>query len=279
MGSERAMETPLVGVPWPQRIVGALDLVGLYLRHIVMGAGLAPDYTFSEPPLLRDGIAGIATGAAAVVAWFVLVVTQWRRSPRISDALLALAATYLPVWNLIADRLLFAPTLWLVIALALVLEELAQERAARTAVAAAVVAFALYQGVRARAYAATWRDDITVTDSAARIYPNVFRTQRNLAHALADAGAHERAAWHLAIAEAIYAHYPTPVARDAIPFERENEPLATRLDHLRDVFGERATCAATRTAAARLRSWDDPKAGEALEQWMRAREATCIAGP
>jgi hypothetical protein len=203
----------------------------------------------------------------------------------VADAILAMAASYLPVSNFvvpastIADRLLFFPSMWLVIASALVLD--GAVRAHRTRAAAAVtatLAFGLVQSIGATTFAATWRDDVTLNAAAARIYPNIFRTQRNLAHALADVGDHEGAAWHLAIAEAIRGHYPAFVARDVVASAWEHEPLAAQLDHLSTRFGEAATCGTTRRAAARLRGWGDDLGSEELTRWTQGRGASC-AGP
>ena len=275
LGPERALENSLLSENTPRRILGAFDVLGLYLRHIATGEGLVPDYSFSEPPILRNGMAGIALGAAFLLACAGVAIASWNRSPRIADALIALAASYFPMSSFalpapgVADRFVFFPTVWLVAALAMILDARARTHAARAAVAVGALAFAALQAVHTVAYAATWRDDVTLLHAATRVYPNIFRAQRNLAHALADAGNLEDAAWHLTIAEAIYRHYPVAVGRDVIGRDWEDEPLSARLDHLQAVFGKQATCDAVRTAAARLRSWAEAPTSEPLAGWAR----------
>ena len=274
LGPERALENPLLAIQGPRRLLGACEVFALYLRHTFAGVGLAPDYSFSEPPLLRDGPVGIVLGGLVVVALATLLVRAWNRAPRLADAILGFGASYAAVSNFvtpasaIADRLFFFPSFWLLVIVGLVVEPFARTRLSRGNVAAAAVLFTVWIGARGASYAATWADDEALLSAATRAYPNVFRSQRNLAHAFADAHQDDEAAWHLAVAEAIFASYPTPVARDAIAPSWANEPLDARLDHLRDLFGPKAACAAAQVAGARLTSWDDPGATLALARWQ-----------
>jgi hypothetical protein len=273
LGPDRALENPLLAVDAPHRWLGALDVLGFYVQHVFTGAGLGPDYSFSEPPILRDGGGGIALGGAVIVACVAILVTSWTRLPRLADATLGFGASYVAVSNVflaasaIADRFFFFPSFWLIAIVAMGTDRAVKRPLARRVACVVVVAFALFQARVATAYAAVWRDDVTLLGRAARLYPNVFRTQRNLAHAFADEGRHDDAAFHLAAAEVLYAHYPVPVPRDAISPSWDGEPLAARLAHLRDAFGDPATCAATRTAAARVRSWGDAVAATELDTW------------
>ncbi|HEY2518203.1 MAG TPA: hypothetical protein VGI39_45355 [Polyangiaceae bacterium] len=278
LGTERALENPLLAVNGPRRLLGACEVLALYLGHTFTGLGLAPDYSFSEPPLLREGPLTILVGGLVVVAFAALLLRSWRNAPRLADALLGFGASYVAVSNFltpasaIADRLFFFPSFWLVLVIALLVERTARLPATRAFAFVAAVLFALWIGARSARYAALWKDDLTLLSAAMRAYPNVFRTQRNLAHALADAHEDEEAAWHLAVAEAIYAGYPSPFARDAIAPAWREEPLGARLDHLRDLVGAKAACAAASVAGARLKSWDAPDAAAALSRW---RERGC----
>ena len=273
LGPERALENPLLAVNTPHRLLGALDVLGFYLRHVVTTCGLAPDYSFSEPPILRDGVAGIATGSAFVTACAVILVASWKRAPRLADATLAFGASYIAVSNVflaasaIADRFFFFPSFWMMVIVAIGVDRTARTPLARRSAGAAAVGFILLQARGAEADASFWRNDVTLLGEAARLYPNVYRIQRNLAHAFADEARHDDAAFHLAAAEIIYAHYPVPVARDAISPSWDSELLADRLAHLRDSFGGPATCAATKIAGARVRSWGDEAAASELDAW------------
>jgi hypothetical protein len=271
LGPERAIENPLIAADTTHRLLGALDALGLYTRHLLFGAHLAPDYSFSEPPLLRDGFAGIALGASVALGLAGLTVVSWQRAPRVSDAAMAFGAAYLSVSNVfvaasaIADRLVFFPSLWLVVTVGLAMDHAVQRPAPRRVLGGVAVFFAALQGVQAVRYASTWRDDVSLLGAAVREYPNVLRMQRNLAHALADLHDDDSAAWHLAIAEAIHGNYPAPVARDAIDPAWDGEPLGERLSHLDRTFGTDALCRATTRARARLRFvWEEPAAAELL---------------
>jgi hypothetical protein len=204
-----------------------------------------------------------------------LVVVSWRRAPRTADAVIGLGASYFSVSNVlvassaIADRLLFFPSMWLVAIVALVGDRALRTSAGRRVACLAALGFAAVQMDRAAAYGSLWRDDLTLLGGAANAYPNVYRTQRNLAHALSDAHDDEAAAWHLAVAEAIYGHFPVRVARDAISPAWDAEPLNARLAHLRALFGARATCAAAGIAQPKLVSWESPAGADALARWTR----------
>jgi hypothetical protein len=275
LGPERAIENPLLAVDAPHRLAGALDVFALYLRHLLTGTGLAPDYSFAEPPLLRDGVLGILLGGATLIALVVLVARSWRRAPRVADAAVGFGAAYLTVSNLlvpssaIADRLFFFPSMWLVALVALLLDSAVRAPVARRVACGVALVFAVLQHVRAEAYGSIWRDDVTLLRAASRVYPDVCRTQRNLAHALADAHDDDGAAWHLTVSEGIYAHYPVPVAHDAIDPAWDDEPLPSRLEHLRDVLGAHATCDAAAVAGARLTSWECAGGAKLLSAWSR----------
>jgi hypothetical protein len=229
----------------------------------------------SEPPILQSGARAICVGGASAIALAGILVVCWRRAPRIADAVLAFGASYLTVSNVIvaasaiADRLFFFPSMWLVAIMVLLLDRVLRPRTPRLVAAAIALAFVGTQLARATAYASLWRDDVVLLGAAARVYPNVYRSQRNLAHALSDARDDEGAAWHLVVAESIYAHYPVPVARDAIDPAWDREPLGRRLEHLSRALGEHGVCAAAGVAAARLRSWDSPGGATHLDAWVR----------
>jgi hypothetical protein len=275
LGPERAMENPLLAVDGAHRLLGALDVLALYLRHIVTGAVLVPDYSFSEPPILRDGPLGIVLGGAFVLGCAAVVVKSWRALPRLADVIVALGASYLVVSNVvtpssaIANRMVFFPSLWLVVLVAILVDRTARRPLARRAACAGVALFVLVQARAATAYAATWRDDATLYSDALRKLPNVYRTQRNLASELADTGRDADAAYHLVVAEAIYARYPTPVARDAVSPAWDGEPLPSRLAHVAASFGAPETCRASNVAARRLRSWEAPNAARLLDDWSK----------
>jgi hypothetical protein len=270
---ERALENPLLAVDTAHRIAGALDVLAFYLGHLVTGAGLAPDYSFAEPPLLRNPLPAIVLGGGAVIALGGAVIVTWRRSPRVADALVAFGASYATASNVflassaIADRLFFFPSMWLVAAGVLLASRVLRRASSRRTAFALGAAFLAIQLARASAYASDWRNDLSLLGAAARLYPDVYRTQRNLAHAFADAHDDDAAAWHLAVAESIYARYPWPVERDAVRPEWDAEPLAGRLDHLTRLFGQEAACGAVRRAAARIVAWGEPAGADPLRAW------------
>ena len=195
--------------------------------------------------------------------------------PRLADAVLALGASYVATSNVflgasaIADRFFFFPSFWAIVATAMVVDRTVHRAQTRRIVCAAAILSAILQERAAIAYASSWRDDLSLLTRSVRLYPNVFRAQRNLAHALSDAGNDDEASYHLVAAEILYARYPSPVLRGAILPVWDEEPFVTRLEHLRVAFGAAPTCAAAKVASMRIRSWGRPTAADGIEQWMK----------
>jgi hypothetical protein len=274
-GEERVFDNPLISSPPLHRLAGAMALVAFRLRTFVVGTPLLPDYSFSGSPVAETAAADVAVGVLFCAGCTALFASAWRRAPRLADALAAFGASYVSMSNLlvnvpgIAHRHFFFPSLWLIVAAALLIERAVHEQPARTAFVAATGVFVLAQAWWARSYAQTWRDDVTLLSAATRIAPEVDRSQRNLASALSESGRHDEAAFHLVLAEAINAHYPSPIARDSIPAAWDAEGLPASLAHVQMGLGARATCAAAAAAATHLRSWEDVQAAVELDAWSR----------
>jgi hypothetical protein len=286
LGPERAMENPLIGASVPARWLGA-GAVGLhYLAHLAWPSGLAPDYSYAAVDVAHEpwlGAAGVALALGAAVA----LAVAWRRPPGAADALLALAASYvvvshvfLPAVAVMADRLFFLPSLWVVVLGALLLEAIRRAAPRRWTpltrawverpAGALLGIFVLGQGVVAAVDAAAWRNDVTLLTSAVNAQPAVARSRRNLAQALAEAGRPAEAAWQLVVSMTILARYPEPIAPDEFR-SLDGQADAERIAALEDHIGGCALRARLEEARAAFARWDLGAARAQVDAWLAPR--------
>jgi Flp pilus assembly protein TadD len=168
-----------------ERVLTAVSVWPEYLRLMLFPAHLVADYSPGVLlPVTRFGwpvVAGIATGLAAAAIAFL----AWRRARLVSVGILWFAVVILPVSNLLlpigvllAERVLYLPSVGVALGAAGVLGWV-QRRGARwttTAYALAVVAL-VAAGVRTWTRNPVWRDTGTVIRSLATDHPESFRVQ------------------------------------------------------------------------------------------------------
>jgi hypothetical protein len=275
LGPERAMENPLIGAGFAARLLGAGAVLLHYLAHLAWPAALAPDYSYAGIDVGHEPLLG-AIGIVVAVAAASAVAMTWRRPPGVADALLGFAASYvvvshvfLPAVAVMADRLFFLPSLWVVTLAALLVEAVEKRTAApvRTLVGALVGAFLVGQGTVATLDGAAWRDDLTLLTRAVHAAPGVARSRRNLAQALAEAGRPADAAWQLVVAMTILARYPARIAPDEFR-SLDGEPPSSRVAVLRDHIGACALRDRLVEARAAFTRWEMQGPRALIDGWL-----------
>jgi len=274
LGPDRALENPLIGASTGARWVGAGSVLIHYLGHLVWPLHLAPDYSYAATDVAHQRGLG-ALGITLAVGGVVLLARTWRRPPGLADAVLGFGASYiavshvfLPAIAVLADRLFFFPSFWLVALAALALEPAIRSvpTGARTGVAG-LCGLAALQGGLACNEAGHWRDDETLLTSAVAAEPNVARSRRNLAQALADAGHPEDAAWQLVVSMEIRSRYPA-----AIPPEEfrslDLQPREARLGALLDHIGACDLHRRLEETRAGFGRWGMAEAGAQAAAWL-----------
>jgi len=179
---------PIGTAPAATRLMTATAVFGQYLWLLVWPGPLSADYSFNQiPPVTTPGSAGFLAGAAALVALVVATVWAWRRSKPLFFcgafflATFSLTSNFLrPIGTIMAERLLYLPSLGFTCAVAWVLARGGGRQAATVAGAA----LALVYGARTVARSADWHDHVALFSSAARVSPNSALVQANLANAL-----------------------------------------------------------------------------------------------
>jgi hypothetical protein len=156
------VDNPIAFLPAYERIPRAAAVLWRYLGLVLLPISLKPDRGFATTmPTLLEGVIGL-------LAWLVVLAACWRarsRYPRAVFFTLWFLASFIitanilyPVAIIMAERLLFTPSVGLVLLAGLVVDRaLAGTRARRVATTALVTAgallLALAYDVRARAWA------------------------------------------------------------------------------------------------------------------------------
>jgi hypothetical protein len=199
LGDTAAMGFPFVDNPivaarfWQGRLT-AVAVAARYLWLIVWPAGLSPDYSFSQIPLVT-GTAQEWLAWGTVAAFVVVTTLLWRLQRPVALVMIAAVVMFLPASNLafatgtiMAERLVYLPSIGVIAALVA-----AVFAAARRWQAPAAVPIALL-GVITLALAARtwirnpdWNSEVSLWTSAAATAPNSFKTHGALAEALYNA--------------------------------------------------------------------------------------------
>ncbi len=182
------IDNPIAHQPFPGSMLTALAVLARYAGLLVFPARLSIDHSYNAIPtsgsILEVGpLAGLLIVAAAAAG----IALAWRRRPAVAFALLFAGVAFLPIANLLipigtimAERLLYLPSVGFCLLAGALAGELrpaagAVRAAARAAIAVALVLLA----VRGLARLRDWRDDRTFFGSAIAVCPASVRAQFN----------------------------------------------------------------------------------------------------
>ena len=186
------LDNPIVAAGfWAGRLT-AIKVMARYLALLAWPATLSSDYSYAQIPLVR-GTAGDWIACLAVAACAAVALALFRRH-RAAFFFAAFAfATFLPASNLLfltgtimAERLMYLPSLGLVAMFAIAVFSAGRARGARLApiivVALVVVGFSYRTWTRNT----DWQSDVTLWTSAVHAVPASAKAHRALAEALYD---------------------------------------------------------------------------------------------
>ena len=167
----------LVDAPPNLRVLGAVQLWGMYWAKTVWPATLCCEYAINAVRLARGVLhPQVLLGLAVTIGLAGWSVAAWRRGQR-TPALLTLAvvASYLPTANALvliqvffAERIWYLPSVWVVLLGALALRPLYRRPAVRVALGLIVLAAAGRCWLRN----ADWRDNGQLFASAYAVHPD-----------------------------------------------------------------------------------------------------------
>lgn len=231
------VENPLVFVSSPQRVLTALKILTLYLAKSVWPVTLSSDYSYNQIPVvhtLTEPWAWLGLLLLGILIWvgvFMPFVPSAKR-PASTWVPWAMASAFflwpfLPVANLIfpigtimAERLMYAPSLGLCLLLALVAERLSRRpvfgptgdigKPAVTSALTRVVMVSLLIFYACRSHLRTWdwQTEKTLFLSAAAASPHSVLSRSNKGAVYLREGRYEEAEKEIIAAHRIYLFYP-----------------------------------------------------------------------
>jgi tetratricopeptide (TPR) repeat protein len=221
--AERDLDNPLLMLPAGWRVVNALHVALLYTGLLFWPLHLSYDYSFDRIPMIRsfdDPQLYVVFAATALAAW--LLVASARRSRPVffgvAFALLTFSVVsnlLLPIGTIMAERLLYLPSLGFCLALAAGLRWLARRiqpsprRASRVFVALTALLVVLH-GARAIDRSLDWRSENGLYLHDLEVSPRSTKIQSNAGAALAEMERHEEALRCYAAAIAIAPDFSKP---------------------------------------------------------------------
>jgi len=195
------IDNPMVQWPFLQGRLTALGVLARYAHILVWPARLSIDYSYAAIPAAGGLLDPWAlAGGILVLGWAVAVVRVRRGTPGIAFAVawigLALAPVanlLVPIGTLMAERLLYLPSVGFCMAAAAAFARVSNRvggtarwagAAARLAAVVLLVALAARTVVRLQ----DWRDDYTIFRAALRVAPESVRALFNYASACEERG-------------------------------------------------------------------------------------------
>ncbi len=197
LGSQPSWWTnPLAHVDFWTRWATAIKVLGKYLWLLVVPVHLSADYSYNRIPLSRSLLEpGALTALLALAGALGLAVRGWRRWPAISVGIAVLAVTILPVSNLpfpigtiMAERLLYLPSMGFCLLLATLVTALAARPRWGAVASGAFAVLLLAYGARTVVRNRDWRSEAALFAATVRTSPNSTAAHYNLGTAMLNRG-------------------------------------------------------------------------------------------
>lgn len=202
----RPLDNPLAVVPVAPRIATALWVAVRYAGLLVFPLHLSYDYSYAQIPVVASvGDLRWLAGAAFVAAYGAFLAWAARRARAAFFAAAFSLAAFLPVSNamvpigtILAERLLYVPSIGFCLLVALALRA-ATRRATDSPRAASALLLSFtaipvaLHAARAFDRARDWRSESTLWLHDLRVAPMSAKVQSNAGAVLAEAGRHEEA--------------------------------------------------------------------------------------
>jgi protein O-mannosyl-transferase len=185
-------DNPIVAASWWTGRLTAVEVMARYGWLIIWPAKLSCDYSFNQIPLAR-GSAGdwLAFGAGLAIAVLCALLYRWNRTCCFLAGfafLNFLPASNLafPIGTIMADRLLYLPSLGLAACIVLAIYGIARTPGMAMVPPVALGLIAAGFATRTWLRNADWQTELTLATSDVRVSPNSFKLHRLLAASLFD---------------------------------------------------------------------------------------------
>jgi tetratricopeptide (TPR) repeat protein len=209
------VDNPLYGAPWATRVLTAAKVLWLGISRTLWPATLDPDYSYAAIPPVSSWLSPVTLLLIAWVALIPCALLARRRAPLPAWSLLLYAAMILPVSNLIlpigtimAERLLYLPSLGLLGLLAWAASAAPRRLRPRLLLPALLALVLVLCAGRTWGRNRDWHSDATLFAKAARTQPRSAKVQVNLGSTLVQQGRLGAAEAAYRAAVAIHGDYP-----------------------------------------------------------------------
>jgi hypothetical protein len=209
------VQNPLLFAPLGERLLTAARVQLDYLGLELFPTQLSSDYSMNQIPVITSLLDARVLLFALVLA--VSVALAWsmrRRMPLVSFAVLGYAITFsitsnfmFPIGTIMAERLAYAPSLFVCLLLSIALSSAQRWIGARGATALIVLGAAAY-AAKTVAQNRVWEDELTLFAEQARTAPNSAKAHAQYANALTDVGRDREAIGEYERSLAIYVYKP-----------------------------------------------------------------------
>jgi protein O-mannosyl-transferase len=183
-------DNPIVGADWWTGRLTAIKVIARYLGLTFWPANLSCDYSFDQIPLARGSAADwFAYAMVFAVAVAVILVYRWNRTSFFLACFAFLnfvpaSNFFVPIGTIMADRLLYLPSLGLLACLVLAVYACAQKT--KFAMFAPVLLGLIVSGFAARTWVRNqdWQTELALATHDVRVSPRSYKLHQLLAVSL-----------------------------------------------------------------------------------------------
>jgi protein O-mannosyl-transferase len=183
-------DNPIVGADWWTGRLTAIKVVARYLGLTFWPAKLSCDYSFNQIPLAGGGAADwFACSIVLAAAIAIVLVYRWNRTAFFLACFAFLnfvpaSNLFFPIGTIMADRLLYLPSLGLLACLVLAVYAGAQK--AKFAMLAPVALGVIVSGFAARTWVRNqdWQSELALATHDVRVSPRSYKLHQLLAASL-----------------------------------------------------------------------------------------------
>ena len=213
------VENPLKFAPFLPRIATAFKILAMYFQKIFWPFNFCSDYSYNQIPVLKNFWNFPAIFGLVIFLFFLIaIIIFWKRAPIISWAAAIFVFGFLIIGNIFfttgtiaGERLMYYPSLGLVIVLAYLLTRLTEIKtrtSINTALLILITALLIFYAWQSYARSLDWLTEKRLFISAALCAPNSVLSRSNLGAIYYQAGDLKNAETELLLAEKIYGGYP-----------------------------------------------------------------------